>query len=125
MVRKSFDARKKRLTWVYALDVDTDALLAAGVRNPVRHPDLRLRCLPPSPRPSSFLHLEAACNNPRFSDGASYLPRGFMPQLAHSDAFTTCGPMPVSGLPAPTTGSITPCRRASIPLRKTLLAASE
>lgn len=47
VVRKSFDARKKQLTWVYCVDVETQALLNAGVRNPARHPDLHCRCPPP------------------------------------------------------------------------------
>lgn len=43
VVRKSFDARK-RLKWVYIVDVDTAALTTAGVRNPQRHPQLKERC---------------------------------------------------------------------------------
>jgi hypothetical protein len=43
VVRKSFDARK-RLKWVYIVDVDTAALTAAGVRNLQRHPQLKERC---------------------------------------------------------------------------------
>ena len=43
VVRKSFDARK-RLKWVYIVDVETAALTAAGVRNPQRHPQLKERC---------------------------------------------------------------------------------
>jgi hypothetical protein len=43
VVRKSFDARK-RLKWVYIVDVDAAALTAAGVRNPQGHPQLKERC---------------------------------------------------------------------------------
>lgn len=68
VVRKSFDARKKQLNWVYCVDVDTDALVEAGVRNTQRHPCLRPRCSPSPVRP--LPHREVECNNNSVSPDA-------------------------------------------------------
>lgn len=67
VVRKSFDARK-RLKWVYIVDVETAALTAAGVRNPQRHPQLKERCCthdekgPHSDSANTFLSIRVCCS---------------------------------------------------------------